>query len=396
VTVRARRTRFVLFRCADRARVDVEALLRGKARLELEPELAAVSILRGEEQPVTRAELDLLLSLPVDRFVEVEDERVVSLAERGLLVLEEGDGLAGELRARDEAARAAEWNLYGCLYHSLTRWQGVHVELGLPGTGEEPLLGAAADEFVAEFGPPPPHFHELEAPRAVHELPLVRREGGLYEALARRRTSRVFDRTRPVTEEQLAVLLRETFGAHGYAEIVEGVYGLRRTSPSGGGLHPVEAYPLVVDVPGVEAGLYHYAAGRHALELVEPLAAEDARDLAVRLACGQEWFRDASVHVVLAARFTRSFWKYRRHEKAYAVVLMDAAHLSQTFALVCAELGLGSFVTAAVNGADADARLGLDGFAEGTLAVCGCGGLVEESSYLQPEFKPYVPRETIL
>jgi putative peptide maturation dehydrogenase len=222
----------------------------------------------------------------------------------------------------------------------------------------------------------------------------VRREGALYETLALRKTSRTFDRSRPVTEEQLAVLLRETFGAQGYAEIVDGVYGLRKTSPSGGGLHPVEAYPLVVDVPGVEAGLYHYAVGRHALELVEPLAEAEARDLAVSLVCGQEWFRDASVHVLLSARFERSFWKYRRHEKAYAVVLMDAAHLSQTFALVGAELGLGTFVTAAVNGGDADARLGLDGLAEGTLAVVGCGGLVEESSYLQPEFLPYVPRET--
>jgi nitroreductase len=70
---------------------------------------------------------------------------------------------------------------------------------------------------------------------------------------------------------------------------------------------------------------------------------------------------------------------------------MDAGHLSQTFYLVCAELGLGAFVTAAINNADIDDRLGLDGFAEGSLAISGCGPLVEESSYLQPRFEPHRP-----
>jgi nitroreductase len=73
---------------------------------------------------------------------------------------------------------------------------------------------------------------------------------------------------------------------------------------------------------------------------------------------------------------------------------MDAAHLSQTFHLVCAELGLGVFVTAAVNGADAEERLGLDGFRDGVLALCGCGPPAAASPF-DPEFLPYVPGETL-
>ena len=73
------------------------------------------------------------------------------------------------------------------------------------------------------------------------------------------------------------------------------------------------------------------------------------------------------------------------------MTLLDAGHLSQTFSVVCAELGLGAFVTAAVNNADIDAHLGLDGFAEGSLAIVGCGPLVSESSYLEPTFTPYRP-----
>jgi nitroreductase len=74
---------------------------------------------------------------------------------------------------------------------------------------------------------------------------------------------------------------------------------------------------------------------------------------------------------------------------------MDAAHLAQTFYLVCAELGLGAFVTAAVNGANIEERLGLDPFTEGALAMCGCGRPAAREE-LDAKFEPYVPRETII
>jgi nitroreductase len=75
---------------------------------------------------------------------------------------------------------------------------------------------------------------------------------------------------------------------------------------------------------------------------------------------------------------------------------MDAAHLSQTLYLVAAELGLGAFVTAAINAANIDERLGIDGCSEGALAVSGCGRRAAERSPLEPAFAPYVPRETQL
>ena len=70
---------------------------------------------------------------------------------------------------------------------------------------------------------------------------------------------------------------------------------------------------------------------------------------------------------------------------------MDAAHMSQTFYLLCADLHLGAFVTAAVNNGDVDDRLGLDGFTEGTLIACGCGRPAKRVSGLQPTFAAYRP-----
>jgi hypothetical protein len=74
--------------------------------------------------------------------------------------------------------------------------------------------------------------------------------------------------------------------------------------------------------------------------------------------------------------------------------MMDAAHLSQTLYLVATELGL--FVTAAINGANIEERLGLDGCNEGAVAVSGCGRRAARRSPLEPEFEPYVPRATEL
>lgn len=149
------------------------------------------------------------------------------------------------------------------------------------------------------------------------------------------------------------------------------------------------------DVDGVEPGLYHYDVARHALEPVAALPAADVSELAVRLAAGQPYAGDAHALVVLTSRFGRNFWKYRQHDRAYAVLLMDAGHLSQTFYLVCADLGLGAFVTAAINGADAEEALGIDGFSEGAIALCGCGRPGPESP-LDPPFLPFVPGETNL
>jgi SagB-type dehydrogenase family enzyme len=106
---------------------------------------------------------------------------------------------------------------------------------------------------------------------------------------------------------------------------------------------------------------------------------------------GQTYFGSAHVLVFMAARFERNHWKYHAHDKAYPAILMDAAHLSQTLYLVAAELGLGAFVTAAVNTVDVDERLGLDGYREGSLAICGFGPPAAEPSPFDPAFVPYVP-----
>lgn len=386
MTRKVRRTRWAFLRCADGAYLDVASLLRGDARLELEPQLRSVSILTGVEHDLRPEELELLLTLPSDRAVEADDARVDALLEQGLAVVE-----GGEADRREQLLAESNWNLYGALYHSFSRWRGVDVDLDVADDVDEALVADVTQQFVDRHGPPPEHFHEAPGAVAVQSLPLLEAGDGVFAALERRKTSRRFDRSQRLRLDALALVLRSVFGVQGTAVISGEIQGVRKTSPSGGGLHPIEAYPLVLDAEDVEPGLYHYRSGSHELALLERIGRPGAEELAEQFTGGQAYFRDASVLVVMVARFGRSFWKYRGHGKAYAVTLMDAGHLSQTFYLVCAELGLGAFVTAAINNADIDDRLGLDGFAQGSLAIVGCGPLVEESSYLQPEFTAHRP-----
>jgi putative peptide maturation dehydrogenase len=395
---RVRRSRYVCFFCDDFPFLDVGLLLRGTVEPVTVRQLYALSILRGEAVPLSAEELDLATSTPLDDWIEAVDEEAArGLARKGVLLSDENDPELGTLRARHESLERMGWNLEAALYYFLSRWRGIDMRR-LAGQDETSELLPPTDEavraLVDHLGPPPPAFSSVEAPLTVRELPLVERKGELYDVLLRRRTTRSFNQGAPLAQWELAVVLRYVFGYHGYLPLLGQVTTLKRTSPSAGGFHPIEAYPLIMAVDELDPGLYHYNPAEHALELLAPLGVDEARVAANAFVCGQTYFGDAHVLLVLTARFDRAFWKYRNHRKALTALMMDAAHLSQTLYLVATELGLGAFITAAINNVDIEERLGIDGYREGVLAVSGFGRPAAERSPFDPEFLPFVPRET--
>jgi putative peptide maturation dehydrogenase len=301
------------------------------------------------------------------RLDEIAGAAVVGqLLDCGLLLAREGEPALH--READERLRAAAWFGPAALLHRRSRWQGVDSRRDDPaGTGELSLA-----DLTERHGPIPPHFHarvEAEDRVALPPRPAL----PLESLLARRLTCRNFDLPAALPLAQLATVLRAVFGAVATRELAPGVRAVKKHVPSGGALHPVEAYLIVQRVDGLAPGLYHYHVGDHALEPLPDPANAGLADLAMAAVAGQDWFAAAPVLVVLVARFRRNHWKYRNHAKAYRVMLLDAGHLAQTFALAAAELGLGAFVTAAINEVDLEQAFGLDGMAEGPLAVLGLG-----------------------
>ena len=110
-----------------------------------------------------------------------------------------------------------------------------------------------------------------------------------------------------------------------------------RAAPSAGALYPIELYPVVHNVEGVSAGVYHYAVRVHGLERLE---AGDFRGRVTRAGLHQAFLGDAGVCFLLTAVFQRTRWKY--HQRAYRYVLLEAGHVAQNIYLAATSLALGA------------------------------------------------------
>jgi len=199
-------------------------------------------------------------------------------------------------------------------------------------------------------------------------LPKSEVDGEFPRVLLSRRTWRKFS-AKPVGLAELATLLGLTWGIQGWAKVPRLGSAALKTSPSGGALHPVEAYLLARKVRGLRPGLYHYDGAAHRLDLLRRGAS--SRQI-VRYLEGQWWFGDASFVVFMTAVFGRTQWKYD-YPRAYRAVLMEAGHLCQTFCLTATWLGLAPFCTIAFNDSSIERMLGVDGISESVLYAAGAG-----------------------
>lgn len=211
------------------------------------------------------------------------------------------------------------------------------------------------EDIVAE-GDSPDIFKEYpDKPVVMLPRRPLRLDERVEEVFATRRTHRRFTGA-PVSLDQLGTLLFHSFAPHRF--IHGGPFGAQqcRVSSSAGGRHEVEAYVVVYDVEGVQPGLYHYSAARHALELLDPDA---PRERVAELTYHQEPSYEGAFTVFTTAVANRLAWKYR-HPRAYRLWMYDAGHYGQTFALAATALGLGPFQTVAFADSEVERFLGVD------------------------------------
>jgi SagB-type dehydrogenase family enzyme len=240
-------------------------------------------------------------------------------------------------------------------------------------TKDVPYARGEAEDFrrlkrLAEKSPLPPRKKAAKGVKIV-ALSRARQESEFVRVLTERRTWREFAR-QPLERAQLEQLLGLSFGVQGWAAI-PGVGRLAlKSSPSGGALHPLEAYVMIQKVRGVGAGIYRYDDEGHRLELVRSGRTKKAE--LSRLLAGLAWFCDAAVLVFLTAVFSRSQWKYD-NARAYRVVLAEAGHVCQTFCLTATWLGLAPFCTMAFADSPIEKALGVDGVEESVVYAMGVG-----------------------
>ena len=107
-----------------------------------------------------------------------------------------------------------------------------------------------------------------------------------------------------------------------------------RVNPSSGNLHPTETYLALRAFTGMEDGLYHYRADRHALELRSRGAWTQ------HFACALEipWGSESPMIVGLTSIFWREAWKYGN--RAYRYCCHDLGHAIMSLLLAGRSLGL--------------------------------------------------------
>jgi SagB-type dehydrogenase family enzyme len=107
-----------------------------------------------------------------------------------------------------------------------------------------------------------------------------------------------------------------------------------RVNPSSGNLHPTETYVALRAFTGMEDGLYHYRADRHALELRSRGAWTQQLARALEI----PWAAESPLIVGLTSIFWREAWKYG--ERAYRYCCHDLGHAIISLLLSARALGL--------------------------------------------------------
>ena len=196
------------------------------------------------------------------------------------------------------------------------------------------------------------------------KLPKEVRFGGLSidQVIESRRSERDFT-DKPISLLQLSRLLHYAYGITDKRDQL-------RAAPSAGALYPIEVYPVVNNVEGLERGIYHYSPPEHSLTLTRK---GDFRFEMVRHALGQEMMAEASVILVLSAVFGRSQWRYR--ERAYRYILLEAGHISQNIHLVATAMGLGACAVGAFDDEGYNKMIGVDGRKESVIYLMIVGSI---------------------
>ena len=325
-------------------------------------------------------------------------DAVDALLASGLLLAEPGHGQA----LADADFRAHGWHAPDAVAHMADRWEAVD---GLKDMAEQDL--DTNEGLLRQHGLPPPRDAGIGSPGAQLPLPATGRDA-FDDFLDSRVTCRNYDTAASLPLATFSQLLARVFGTRGVGHPAPGFDVAKRTSPSGGALHPTDCFLIVQRVEGVPHGLYRYRAESHALEPVVPQvapplpgdagtralgdaaprawSAEELRAFARIAVAGQDYFADAPVLCILAPRFHRNFWKYRNHAKAYRVCVLDIGHLSQTLQLCATKAGLGPFITSAINEIDLERAFGMAAHAQGPLAICGFGKRAD--TLVESEFDP--------
>lgn len=146
---------------------------------------------------------------------------------------------------------------------------------------------------------------------------------------------------------------------------------IAKTSPSGGARHPMEGYIEVLDIEGIDPGLYHYNVKDHSLELLKSDSlSEDIQFKLFRYSHSESY--QANFIIYFTCIFDRSMFRYRE-SRSYRVMQIDLGHLMQTGVFLSKNNSWGNFRSYAPPEKFIEERIGLSDYSESLMSIMAIG-----------------------
>ena len=186
----------------------------------------------------------------------------------------------------------------------------------------------------------------------------------LFSAISERQSHRNF-RDLPLTLQELSFLLWATQGIRSKTND----YATFRTVPSAGCRHALETYLCVLNVTGLETGIYRYLPLEHQLLVV--YIDEELPNKIVGATLNQTFTGRAAVTFIWTAIPYRMEWRY--DISAHKVIALDAGHVCQNLYLACAAISGGTCAIAAYHQELMDKLVHVDGSDEFAIYLAAVG-----------------------
>ncbi len=142
-----------------------------------------------------------------------------------------------------------------------------------------------------------------------------------------------------------------------------------RAAASAGGLYPIETYLVCKDIPGLEAGVYHFSPRDFALR---QLRKGDYRSELYGATGEDSSVSGSPVTLIFTSIFWRSAWKYRA--RSYRYCFWDNGTILANLLATVSTEGLQARVIAGFVDDQVNSLLGVDGEMEASLCMVTLGG----------------------
>lgn len=169
----------------------------------------------------------------------------------------------------------------------------------------------------------------------------------------------------PMSIKELSFLLWAT---QGIKQVLDPGHALR-TVPSAGCRHALETYLCVLNIPGLDQGIYRYLPVEH--QLLLEFTEENLNRKIVQAVLAQPYPGEAAVTFIWTTIPYRMEWRYGL--AAHKVIAIEAGHVCQNLYLACEAIGAGTCAIAAYDQERIDQLLQLDGQFEFTVYLASVG-----------------------